>query len=322
MRLPIKLLLLLSHKGKSSAIQYAAQDPLENLGLTEAIISKTTSSGLVKLLAKKKKGMILSPEIFDILNKLLKSDEDNATGDIQLLCKLFSGERCSYHFSTEESRLILPNTPFCLLGSTQLVNAAKLIARMDQGHGLVDRILLATPLAFRPTLIEMEAATDYLSTEVVSDFSEMFENINGIDENVEFVFDEGGKELLREKMDEFVAEVNEAIRNGKVPPKSKTPELIPRIACALHVFNHALEELLAGVPSSQPDTTISKTTLENAASFVNHLETQKEILCQVSNHNNKNLHFSLITFILRTFQLLLLETRPCPIENPLISFFL
>lgn len=224
--------------------------------------------------------MILSSEIFDILNKLLKSDEDNDTGDIQLLCKLFSGERSSYHFSTEESRLIFPNTPFCLLGSTQLVNAAKLIVRMDQGHGLVDRILLATPLAFRPTLIEMEAATDHLSTEVLSDFSEMFENINGIDEKVEFVFDEGAKELLREKMDEFVAEVNEAIRNGKVPPKSKTPELIPRIACALHVFNHVMEELLAGIPSSQPDTTISKTTLESAASFVNHLETQKEILCQ------------------------------------------
>ena len=115
--------------------------------------------------------MILSPEIFDIKNKLLKSDEDNATGDVQLLCKLFSGERCSYHFSTEESREIPPNTPFCLLGSTQLVNTAKLIARIDQGHGLVDRILFAIPLAFRPTLTEMEAATDQLSFEVVSDFS-------------------------------------------------------------------------------------------------------------------------------------------------------
>ena len=294
-------MLLLSHTGKSSAIQYAAQDPLENLDFTDAIISKTTSSGLVKLLANKRKGMILSPEVFDIINKLLKSDEDNATGDVQLLCKLFSGERCSYHFSTEETRVIPPNTPFCLLGSTQLVNAAKLIARMDQGHGLVDRLLLATPLAFRPTLTEMEAATDQLSTKVVSDFSELFENINGIDESVEFVFDGEGKELLREKMDEFVAEVNEAIRDGKVPPKSKTPELIPRIACALHVFNHGMEELLAGVPSSQPDTTISKTTLENAASFVNHLETQKEILCQVSYRKHQNFHFSLITFMARTF---------------------
>ena len=186
-------MLLFTHTGKSSAIQHAAQEPLENLDFTDAIISKTTSSGLVKLIANKKKGMILSPEAFDIINKLLKSDEDNATGDVQLLCKLFSGERCSYHFSTEESRVIPPNTPFCLLGSTQLVNAAKLIARMDQGHGLVDRILLATPLAFRPTLTEMEAATDQLSTEVVSDFSELFENINKIDQNVEFVFDGEGK---------------------------------------------------------------------------------------------------------------------------------
>ena len=142
----------MSHTDKYSAIQYAAQDPLEQLDLTNAIISKTTSSGLVKLLANKKKAMILSPEVFDILHKLLKSDEETASGDMQLLCKLFSGERCSYHYSTEESRVIPSNTPFCLLGSMQLVNAAKLIARMDQGHGLVYRILLATPLALRPIL--------------------------------------------------------------------------------------------------------------------------------------------------------------------------
>ena len=78
-------MLLFFHTGKSSAIQYAAQDPLENLGFTDAIISKTTSSGLVKLIANKKKGIILSPEVFDIMNKLLKSDEDNAAGDVQLL---------------------------------------------------------------------------------------------------------------------------------------------------------------------------------------------------------------------------------------------
>ena len=306
-------MLLFSLTGKSSAIQYAAQDPLENLDFTDAIISKTTSSGLVKLIANRKKGIILSPEVFDIINKLLKSDEDNTTGDVQLLCKLFSGERCSYHFSTEETRLIPPNTPFCLLGSTQLVNAAKLIARMDQGHGLVDRILLATPLAFGPTLTEMEAATDQLSTEVVSDFSELFENINGINENVEFTFDHEGKELLREKMDQFVAEVNEAIRDGKVSLTSKTPDLIPRIACALHVFNYTMEQLSTCVPLSQLDTMISKTTLENAACFVNHPETQKEILCQVINRKHENFHFSFITFIGHAFLLLLVETRPCSI---------
>ena len=63
-----------------------------------------------------KKGIILSPEVFDVLNKLMKSDEDNATGDVQLLCKLFSGEHCSYFYWTEESRVIPPNTPFSILG--------------------------------------------------------------------------------------------------------------------------------------------------------------------------------------------------------------
>lgn len=118
--------------------------------MTNTIIHKTTSSGLVKLLATNKKGLILSPEVFDVLYKLLKSDEDNGTGDVQLLCKMFSGEKCSYHFSTENCRIIDKNTPFCILGSTQLTNAAKLIAKMDQGHGLVDRLLIATPLALRP----------------------------------------------------------------------------------------------------------------------------------------------------------------------------
>lgn len=136
--------------GKSSAILYAAQEPLDDIEMTNTIIHKTTSSGLVKLLATNKKGLILSPEVFDVLYKLLKSDEDNGTGDVQLLCKMFSGEKCSYHFSTEYCCIIDKNTPFCILGSTQLTNAAKLIAKMDQGHGLVDRLLIATPLALRP----------------------------------------------------------------------------------------------------------------------------------------------------------------------------
>ena len=113
---------------------------------------------------------MLSPEISDILNKLMKSDKDNATGDIQLLCKLFSGERSSYHFPMENGRHIELNLPFSILGSTQLLNAAKLIAGMDQGHGLVDRVLFSTPLAYWPTLPEMEAAKQQLSTELVSDF--------------------------------------------------------------------------------------------------------------------------------------------------------
>ena len=228
---------LFCYTGKSSAIQHAAQDPLEASDLALTVLSKTTSSGLVKHLAQNKKAILLSPEVFDVLNKLMKSDEENATGDVQLLCKLFSGERCSYHYSTEDRRVIPSNTAFSILGSTQLLNAAKLIAKMDHGHGLIDRILFATPLAFRPTLSEMEAAKDDLSTEVISDFEEVFQAIKNIANNTVYTFEDDAISLLRETIDQFVAEVNEAIQEGKVPPKSKTPELVPRLAAALHVFN-------------------------------------------------------------------------------------
>ena len=61
------------------------------------------------------------------------------------------------------------------------------------------------------------------------------------------------------------------------------PELVPRVAAGLYMFNHTMSELLAGVPASSPPTEISKSTLETATEFVQHLESQKDLLCQVSN---------------------------------------
>ena len=186
---------------------------------------------------------MLSPEVFDVLKKLMKSDEEIATRDIQLLCKLFPGERCLYHYSTEESRIIPANTPFSILGSMQLLNVAKLIATMDHGHGLVDRMLFTIPLALGPTLTQMESATQQLSTEVVEDFNKCFENITKTSLQLRFYFSEGAQAILRENTDQFVSDVNDAIREGKVPTKSKLPELLPRMATALHVFEHAAARL-------------------------------------------------------------------------------
>ena len=84
----------------------------------------------------------------------------------------------------------------------------------------------------------MDTAADQLSTEVVDNFEECFANINDTVEHLHFTFAEDAKLLLRETIDDFVAEVNTAIQQGQVPPKSKMPELIPRVATALHVFNY------------------------------------------------------------------------------------
>lgn len=129
---------------------------------------------------------------------------------------------------------------------------------------------LQLPGAYRPTLSEMETAADQLSTEVVDNFEEYFAKINGI-EPLHFTFEEDARLLLWETIDEFVGEVNTAIQQGQVPPKSKMPELIPRVPTALHVFNHTMEALLEGAPASSPPTEIVKTTLESATEFLHHL---------------------------------------------------
>lgn len=170
---------------------------------------------------------------------------------------------------------------------------------MDHGHGLVDRFLLAFPLAFCLTLTEMETAAKYLEIEVVHDFQECFKNVNDHGQ-LHFTFDQDAQQLLRHNIDQFVAEVNEAIKDGKIPPKSKMPELVPRMAAALHVLNHTMNDLLAGVPTSPPPTQISKSTLENATEFVQHLESQKGILYQVKFNN-----FAIVCFLQSIFTLLL-----------------
>ena len=162
------------------------------------------------------------------------------------------------------------------------------MAKMDHGHGLVDRMLIATPLAYRPTLSEMESATEQLSTEVVDDFAEYsVQNVRPTAEHIHFTLFEDAKFMYRETIDQFAVEVNTAIQQGKVPPKSKTPELVPRVATALQVFNHTMNELLSGVPAIAPPTEISNTTLESTTQFMHHLEGQKDILCQVSQRRRR-----------------------------------
>ena len=49
-----------------------------------------------------------------------------------------------------------------------------------------------------------------------------------------------------------------------------------------------MEDLLNGETATDPPTTISHTTLESATALVNHLESQKDILCQVFKHCASN----------------------------------
>ena len=283
--------------GKLSAIQHGCLGPLASLldnELSSFILDRPTSSGLVKHISMKQSTFIVSPEIYDVLNKLLKNDEDNASGDAMLLCKLFSSKACSYTYSTESNRDIPANTPFAILGYTQMPNAAKLIARMDQGQGLIDRFLLAVPNAICSTSDEVENAREYLSTEPEDFLNQVFHYINECQQNQQnaYEFHDEGKQFLKNKKDTFVAEVNEAIQDGSViPPKSKQMDLVPRVAAALHVFTAVFTNISAGHDEDPIPTVIDLQTLQHAEKYVTYLETQKNLICQV----NKHVHIILVS---------------------------
>ncbi len=274
--------------GKSPAIEHGCIKPIEKVLQDEVkgcLLDRTTSSGLVKHLSNNGTGFIVSPEVSDVLNKLLKSDEETCSGDAMVLCKLFSGERISFHYATEDTREIEANTSFSILGCTQMPNAAKLVAKMDKGQGLLDRFLISVPRAQCPKSNQIEQSIEYLATECIDDLDEVYRMIVQFhtDNAVEYKFDDEAEKAMRNERDAFTADINDAINDGETtPPKSKKLDLLPRMATTLHVLHHTMECALADHELTIP-TTISKDTLKKAKLYVDHVENQKYMLCEVRN---------------------------------------
>ena len=59
---------------------------------------------------------------------------------------------------------------------------------------------------------------------------------------------------MKPLIDRFVIDVNDAIHKGRLPPKSKMPQHVPRMATTLLVFNYSMVQLLAGTCPINPST--------------------------------------------------------------------
>ena len=272
---------------KSPAMKEGVFAPLEDIldNYAKVLVSNTTSSGLTKMLHKEKECYVCSPEIFDILNKLLKNDEENASGDAQLLCKLFTGERCSYHFSTETVREIGPDTPFCIFGATQVSNAARLLSRMDNGHGLIDRFLFSIPPGFRPLPEEQEESLHALNNLHIRGIAQIYEkvlNLHPVENTSVYYLDEDAERMLKDMTHEHIVEINQALTDGEVTPHTKKCDIIPRIAVAMHILEAVTKALLQDREIESVQRCITSNTLQKAIEYVNHLEEQKETFLTVS----------------------------------------
>nr|XP_054765037.1 uncharacterized protein LOC129271795 [Lytechinus pictus] len=268
--------------GKSQAINTGATEPLiilaEERGDKQIIIGRSTSAGLLKLIAANGKAMIVSGEIYDILFKLIKNDNDSGSGDTTLLCELFSGEVSSMNYATQNNKTIQANTPFCILGGSQPRPAFELLSMMaDKSNGLHHRFLLYAPQCFRPTYTDVTRANEEIKElPTVMQFVKAIERLH--EKEVTYSFSEESKIWLRSMHDEHAKQLNENIREGKPTCESKMGDHIERVAVSLHVLTTIGEKLLNPDSDGEHSHTVPQHTVEAAAKFVEHCEAQKEII--------------------------------------------
>ena len=87
-----------------------------------------------------------------------------------------------------------------------------------------------------------------------------FHSNNGVEYNL----DEEAEIAMKNERDAFTADINDAILDGETtPPKSKRLDLLPRLACTLHVLEYTLE----------------------CALYLNYVEGQKHMLCEVTKNS-------------------------------------
>ena len=84
-------------------------------------------------------------------------------------------------------------------------NAARLVARMDKGQGLVDRFLISVPYARCAESSEIQESIGYLATECFDDFEVVYRMIVEFhkDNAINYKFDDDADQVLKNERDDF-----------------------------------------------------------------------------------------------------------------------
>ena len=214
---------------------------------------------------------------------LLKSDEETCSGDTMVLCKLCWRKQISCNYTTEGAKEI-NEKPFSILGCTQMPNTAILVAKMDKGQGLVDWFLISVPYAQCPKSSEIQESIGYLATECFDNFKVVHCMIFKFhkDNAVNYKFDDDAEQVLK-KMNVMIYLVTlmMPLTMEKHHHPCKKIDLLPQLAAALHVLVYTMECVLAGHEEAEILITIFKDTIEMAKFYLEHVESQKYMFCEV-----------------------------------------
>ena len=99
-------------------------------------------------------------------------------------------------------------------------NAARLVAKMDKGQGLVDRFLISLPYARCAKSSEIQESIEYLATECFDDFEVVYRMIVEFHKYnaINYKFDDDADQVLKNKRDDLSGDINDAINDGETPP--------------------------------------------------------------------------------------------------------
>ncbi|XP_057290903.1 uncharacterized protein LOC130613599 [Hydractinia symbiolongicarpus] len=262
--------------GKSPAIKVSVSNPLTGLDLHKELISCSTSSGLTKLLSKIQRAFIVNPEIQEYLLKIIKQNDENAASEVEILCKVFSGESCTFNYGTENRREISSDTTLCILGATQIKTLALLLSKMDMGNGLIDRFIISIPTCYRPLPEEQSQASTFLKTKnfKIDDIYEKLAKTSS--ENTQFYFDDDAQKMFDEMEKNFLIELNDNLKNGRPTQKNKTTDVIPKLAVAIHLLEHIFLQINSGRNNTTFPESITLQTMQKANYYSQMLTEQKE----------------------------------------------
>ena len=99
---------------------------------------------------------------------------------------------------------------------------------------------------------------------------------------INYKFDDDADQVLKKERGDLSGDINDAINDGETPPpKSKKLDLLPRLAAALYVLVYAMECALAGHEEAEFPISISTDTLEIGKFYLEHVESQKCMFCEV-----------------------------------------
>ena len=88
--------------------------------------------------------------------------------------------------------------------------------------------------------------------------------------------------MLHNLNEQFITEINDALKEGTPLPKCKKVDIVQRVAVSVQIFDHVCKRLLHSEVPTLPSEQVSAAVLQQALRYVEWAEDQKTIFLEVS----------------------------------------